>query len=615
MRRRPFVQIDASSAIVRKTKNRWYLHANDLYDGETPAIEWGNVLEEGIGTKHQRAYLITSFKELIDAMARAPRITKGRLAHGTVLNWVFLIQRMVRWMVARDIWRFSALTPADLNDYIECSKVNDVRGGKVSQYTFERKLSVLQEMWELRKSYTSGLKVNPSLISLTVQHRGARNSSWKALDEDAALKLIGDAISWIETYGGYLLTLGERIWADNAIVGRTIEQRKKFKTKLYADLALEPEFQRLAADLFVGTKKRRTSDILLRATQATDGACAVLILFLIGIRIREFARLDTGCLRSERLSSGELVSRIYGVAAKRNGTARSWVSCEAVNKAVNYLEAFYSRARKSSKLNALVVNRTTSALPSPFFKMRRSSPNILTNRMMLFVRSPHRSGSPPIGRMHPHRARKTFARFVVLRDKRALESLAFHFGHMYREITDVNYVGSDIELSQLIDEESRKDLATGLSDLLVSPHVAGKGGAALAAYKKSYSPTLRGKLSLKKMVDDLIKKGVQLAPCDWGYCVYAQALSACNGDERGPNKERRAADVCSACSNFAVTERHRAWWEQRFEQDEAFLKQAGLPNQTVIWVERRLSNTSGVIRGLNRQNEKKAIVHKVYEEE
>lgn len=615
MRRGPLVQIDVNSAIVRKTKNRWYLHANDLYDGEAPSIEWGNVLEPGVGTKHQRAYLIKSFKELIDAMVRVPRITKGRLAHGTVLNWVYLIQRMVRWMVGQDIWRFSALTSADLKEYIEWSKVNDIRGGDVSQFTFERKISILQEMWELRKSYTGGLRVNPALIAPTVKYRGARNSSWKALDEDAALKLIGDAINWIETYGTYLLSLGERVWAENSIVGRSTDQRKKAKAKFYADLALEPEFQRLAADLFVDAKKRRTSDILIRAMHQTDGACTVLLLFVIGVRIRELARLDSGCLRSERLGSGEVVSRIYGVAAKRDGKPRSWISCEEVNAAVNYLDAIYSLPRKASKLKALVINRNTSALPSPFFKMRRSSPSILTKRMKLFIRSPHRAGSPPIGRMHPHRARKTFARFVVLRDKRALESLAFHFGHMYREITDVNYVGSDIELSQLIEEESRRDLATGLSDLLTSPHVAGKGGAALAAYKKSHSRKLRGKLALKKMVDDLIKKGVQLAPCDWGYCVYAQALSACHGDERGPNKERRSADVCSGCSNFAATERHRAWWEQRFEEDESFLKQAGLPNQTVIWVERRLSNTSSVIRGLNRQNEKQAIMHKVHEEE
>lgn len=614
MRRRPLVENDMDTAVVRKTRNRWYLYANDLYDGETPAIEWGNVLEPGIGTKHQRAYLITSFKELIDAMIRTPRITKGRLAHGTVLNWVYLIQRMVRWMVSRDIWRFSAITTVDLKDFIEWSKVHDIRGGDVSQSTFERKISVLQDMWELRKSYTSGLKVNPSLIVPTAKRRGARKSFWKALEEDAALKLIGDAIKWVETHGPYLLTLGERIWAENGIVGRTTDQRKKAKTKFYEDLALEPEFQRLSGDLFVGTKKKRVSDIVLRAMVVTDGACAVLILFLIGMRIREVSRLDTGCLRSERLSSDELVSRVYGVAAKRNGAPRTWVSCEAVNGAINYLEAFYCRARKACGLKALVVNRSTAALPSPFFKMRRTSPNILTKRMMQFVCSPHRAGSPPIGRMHPHRARKTFARFVVLRDKRALESLAFHFGHMYREITDVNYVGSDIELSELIEEESRKDLATGLSDLLAAPNVAGKGGEALAAYKSRFSSKLRGKLGLKKMVDDLIKKGVQLAPCDWGYCVYVQALSACQGDERGPNKERRSADVCSGCSNFAVTQLQRGWWEQRFEQDEAFLKQKNLPTQTVIWVERRLSNTSRVIRGLNHQNEKQLLVHEAYEE-
>lgn len=613
MKRRPFVQLDATSAIVRKTRNRWYLYANELYEGETPAIEWGNILERGKGTKYQREYLMKSFKELIDAMVRLPRITKGRLAHGTVLNWVFAIQRLVRWMVERDIWRFSGIKPADLKEYIDSSKINAIHGGNVSQHTFERKISILQEMWELRDSYTSGLKVNPALVSPSVKHTGARKSSWTALEEDAALKLVGDAISWISTHGAYLLALSDRVWAENGFVGRTTDGRKRSMTKFYEKLALEPEFQRLASDLSEGATKKTTAHVLVRAMHATDGACALLILFLIGIRIRELARLDTGCVRTERLKTGELVSRIHGVAAKRNGKARSWVTCEAVNNAINYLETCYSRARSASGVKALILNRVSSGLPSPFFKMLRSRPHILTQRMMQFVRSPHRAGSPPIGRMHPHRARKTFARFVVLRDKRALESLAYHFGHLYVEITDVNYVGSDIELSQLIEEESRRDLAAGLSDLLTAPNVAGKGGEALVAYKERNSAKLRGKLSLKRMVDDLIKKGVQLAPCDWGYCVYAQALSACRGDGKGPNKERRSADVCSGCGNFAATERHRAWWEQRFEADEEFLKQEDLSSQTIMWVERRLSNTSEVIRGLNLQNEKPAVLNECYE--
>lgn len=179
-----------------------------------------------------------------------------------------------------------------------------------------------------------------------------------------------------------------------------------------------------------------------------------------------------------------------------------------------------------------------------------------------------------------------------------LESLAYHFGHTHRAITDGYYVGADMELAQLIDAENRQDLAQSLADLLSSGNIAGKAGKAFAS-ARTLAARMRGNATLQSVVERLIADGVQLAPCDWGYCVYSKALSACHGDARGPNEALRTAEVCGGCSNFVVTERHRAWWEERMVRDQQFLKGQGLLEQSVMVVRRRLSRNVELLAELN----------------
>lgn len=183
------------------------------------------------------------------------------------------------------------------------------------------------------------------------------------------------------------------------------------------------------------------------------------------------------------------------------------------------------------------------------------------------------------------------------RDKNALEALSYHYGHVHKAITDGSYGGSDIELRALLSEESRKDLGRALTDLIGSDQIAGKGGAAIRALRQEVK--FRGKKGLKFLVEKLISEGVQLAPCNWGYCVYCRALSACRGDDSGPNEANRSPDVCAGCANFAATEHHRLWWEVRFERDERFLQRTGLGEQTITIVTRRLNNTVQILKHLN----------------
>ena len=67
-----------------------------------------------------------------------------------------------------------------------------------------------------------------------------------------------------------------------------------------------------------------------------------------------------------------------------------------------------------------------------------------------------------------HQFRKTFARFIARRDRSQLLGLAEHFKHASVAMTAKGYVGSDFDLHQLVDHESRAETAAALDRLLTS---------------------------------------------------------------------------------------------------------------------------------------------------
>lgn len=181
-----------------------------------------------------------------------------------------------------------------------------------------------------------------------------------------------------------------------------------------------------------------------------------------------------------------------------------------------------------------------------------------------------------------------------------MEALSAHYGHAYREFTDRVYVGTDFELMQLLEEEDREDLVRTLTNLLSSSRMAGKAAERIEDYRRTHrnDPSFAGRASLHTLVESLVSKGIKLAPCSWGYCVYSEAHSACHGDAIGPNDIFRAPDVCATCANFVVTQEHHAWWNERAQREEQFLAQRDLSAQARELVERRLSNSKTILRNL-----------------
>ncbi|MFM0738072.1 hypothetical protein PQQ51_12585 [Paraburkholderia xenovorans] len=584
------------STSIRHSGHCWYIAPDMLHDDKELVLNWLNLVPKNIGTETQRSRLICDAQNIFYEFFKFPRRGSREIANATVANWFRSLSRLTRWMASRKIWKFSDISKHDLADYIKFCSVRMKGQEPLHTRGILAHIQLLREMWELGKSCKRGLVVSPDGLDLTLPRVPRRLSGWRALDESIALPLLGDAIKWLDSHQEYLLSvIKRRSVYQHSLIKLSRSCRARMMAQFYKDISKEEGCRALRRDL--RSEKASTYCLFRNAMAMTDGACITIILFLEGMRASELIRLDFDCLRPRRKVDGANNIKMTGIAAKRGGVRRTWIACEPVVAAVNYFEEAYADVRKKFEMKALIVNQScsNSALSK---RAGRISRNGIAERLRAFAKSPYRKG-PPVSRIHPHVARKTFARFVVMRDKNALESLAYHYGHIFRAITDGSYVGSDLQLQKLLQEEGRLDLVRGLTDILSAQHVGGKAGERIATMRDSKQLAFRGKKGLASLIEKLIREGVQLAPCDWGYCVYAQLFSACQGDADGPNEARRSADVCSVCPNFAVTERHRPWWEARKTRDDEFLQRDDVSEQAIKWVHRRRANTERILIGLN----------------
>lgn len=586
--------------IEHKGQRYWTLRASELYAGETPRIDWATLIPQATGTRAQRSHLTTAAKQALTAMIESPRRGSGALNHATINKLFGRLRQLVRWMVSQEIWRFSELTPEDAATYLHTIRPKPGGAKQVSLNIVQRHMNVLRSLWDCRVGLRDALRFDINHIEqdLLGSMQLRRTSPWRPIDEAYAMRLLRAAKDWTDAHAGYVGSLLERLWnQQETAVDVTYTHARRKRESFYEAVSQEPEFRLLADKL--GMADAQAYSVLRAAVGVLEGAVLTSLLFLVGLRAQEIVRLDADCVVVPGDGDpGNLL--LAGIAAKKGGRRRTWAITSEVKESVDALRTMLAIPRKLSGQSSLVLQGSAvrcAMFPSSRLPKRARS-GLVSVRLRRFARAALPGESDVARGLHAHAARKTFARFVVLRDKRVLESLAYHFGHTHRAITDGYYVGADIELALLLDAENREDLARSLADLLTSRNIAGKASKAFIANREP-AAGLRGKAALQSTVARLMSQGIQLAPCDWGYCVYSKALSACQGDAKGPNEAHRTAEVCSGCSNFAVTERHRAWWEERVVRDEQFLKRGDVPAQSLMVVQRRLSRSKELLAELN----------------
>ena len=269
-------------------------------------------------------HLTKSSKQFLAALIEMPSAQRrGTLSHATVENWWRWLRRLVAWMVYRDVWRFSQLGTDDILQFLKERSVSADGSGEQLRHGAVF-LVLIQWLWDLRFDYAAPLRVNPSDLRYEIERLfpPREKRRWKPVDETVALPLIRDAIDWLKKHGSTVLeAVRSRAALERSFVGLTATARAKRRTKAYKSMAIEPAFSSLSGDLDMADA--RPYYVLREAVSCTEGACFIVLLFMVGLRCRELVSMDCDTLIREYSESGEPLYRLRGIAAKQGGAART----------------------------------------------------------------------------------------------------------------------------------------------------------------------------------------------------------------------------------------------------------------------------------------------------
>ncbi len=281
------------------------------------------------------------------------------------------------------------------------------------------------------------------------------------------------------------------------------------------------------------------------------GACFVIISYLVGPRVSEILHLQADCVQpllapgSDAPSNlATIVGSIYK-AESYHGRRHQWIAPPPAIHAVTVLEALSGPHRvRSGRADLWQRPRVRHFgidewLPDSLMALRvsdTSSANARVNRFVKWLRLPRYKGR--YWRFSSHQGRKTFARFVALRDRTALYALAQHLGHRDVHQTDQAYVGTDYQLNGEIETAVLDQSVSAWEQMLSARTLGGRMGTEIVARR----PRFRGarlKQEIRAYARMLAETGLTLGVCEWGYCVYREELSACHGSATAPDPVRR----------------------------------------------------------------------------
>ncbi len=559
-------------------------------------LNWTEFVE--IGTRSQRDHLKQQSQAFLDAWVLNFARSGGVPSPLSVIQIYYRVRSLARWMAQSEIWSYSELTPTHIEGFIRSLVGGKVEGGIKKPGSLKRVFSIIRDIWSFRADIPHSLRYNPCDVLKSVERRLTLDDDegWKPLQEQDAFLLLSDAVTWIEKMSADVAFTIDYLYQRRGLVlAKQKHRRTAIFREIYDELAMIEAYQRVKAA--VGTDLCVRSLVVRRAYRLTLGAALTVIFGLVGMRSGEVACMARDCAAKVG-QDGEEMYHLHSVESKRH-RARSWATTQTVHEAVRAIAALFPWVENP---HAPLLQVFGGNGPVPFLgRSTRPMPQgTIVALVDDFSRSPHRATLLE-DTVHPHRWRHTFARFVMRRDKSALGALAEHFGHVLRWVTDGVYAsGRDRALEAMLKDSELADMAAGFERLLTAPVVAGKGAPQLEEMRREVAErTFQGKPSLESMIRVIIGKGVlKLAPCNWGYCIYEQSLSACKGTRGRPDDIRRNPGTCATCANFAVTREHKPFWEERYKADEQFLQRSDIPNQSKEYVQARIEVSANILRRL-----------------
>ncbi|HEY6928008.1 MAG TPA: hypothetical protein VI653_31310 [Steroidobacteraceae bacterium] len=571
-------------------------------------IRWDFLLPDGSSfTSREHARLLESAKEHLAAIrTHSVRHSGGRRA-ASVRTYFQALCALVRWMMREGFKRFSDLpknAPAVFMRVMSQRKGRD--GAPIARTTLEHFAALLIYLHQHRRSIADALQIEPfpgqRAGAVARSYRKSR-ASWPYTPDIVAVPLVQGAIELLSCAAIDILRARERYAA------AALKTRQRGLTVNGANYSITLALRQQVIHLPQGTRAIKSISDFVAMIEHLYTACFVIIAYLVGPRLSEILHLHAGCLQPAAIlepSSGPHFSMLVGTIFKHesyHGRSHQWLAPTPVVHAIAVLEALSSPHRLRTGRQELWLrprNNFGSSEWQPDYSRSLRLPSVLRmndrlERFGTWLGLPQHEGQH--WRLSTHQGRKTFARFVALRDRTSLFALAQHLGHRERSLTDQHYAGTDYVLEHEIDAAVLEQSVCAWEHMLSAPHLGGRAGEAILARRPRFRGT-RIKSELKRYARMLAEAGLILGVCDWGYCVYREEYSACRGNASGPNAVNREPSTCVRCKNFVVSEVHRDFWLEQVCRHEALLNEAALPSQTLKIARTRLDEARAMIRSI-----------------
>jgi len=587
----------------------WIFAPTSVLEEERPVrFSWDFALPSGRRfTDPACAALLESARRLI-ALVRTRSLRTGTAQRAVTVRVYFNhLRTLVRWMKSEGFTRFDELDATGIADFKHQIAARIRHDGKpITPATLAMHLRVFDYLRRHRSLIGDGLTFDPwpgrGMHAVAGVYRRQRVP--RAYTPDTvAVPLVQGAIEFLTACAVDILR-GREIYA--ALMTQ-VQCRAPGDKARYREAAKRLRAHPICTPLGVYTF--RTLSEFYELVDMLYAACFIVIAYLVGARVSEILHLQSGCIRpldGEATSTvAVLTGTIFKLEPGYHGRSHQWVAPEPALHAISVLEALSAPHRLRTGRPELWlrtqagfrgVTEWESGSIEPVWIPSTTRINQWLGRFAGRLPLPLHEGQR--WRLSTHQGRKTFARFVALRDRTSLFALAQHLGHRDRAITDTGYVGTDYSLQQEIEAEVLQQSVAAWEHMLSVPQLGGRAGAELVAKR----PQFRGR-SIKQDVRSyarlLVEAGLTLGVCDWGFCVYREEYSACRGDAFGPNPEWREPSTCARCKNFVISSEHRSYWLDQAKRHEALLRDPSLPTQTLKIARERLAEALSMVRSIN----------------
>jgi len=511
---------------------------------------------------------------------------------------------LVKWMVAQRTRRFCDLTREDIEKYMAYvrSRKSTRRKGLIDRYTSGCIARVVEDIYLQRRLLPDAIQQPPFRPGERPSDlmRGRMVVPTDRIPDSFARELFLAAESWILS-AEPIITLYTRFHRNLQAVRGSGKFSHLHNAKSRRELERRAAFSRgltlpLAANLPLNCPRLDSAIGLARAANYLTVACYIIVALLTGMRVSEILSLQARAVRKIRhkvsgKQYGYISSIEHKIRGRTAGVRMRWVAPPIVCHAVNVLTKLTRSHRMETGFAELFLTRGYLAGRATAIEKRELEK--LLNRFADAMGIAQAAGQT--WRLKTHQFRRSFARFVAIRDHTGLVALSTHLKHVSLVMTDQGYVGTDFSIDELIDKELESLVMEAVQSITSGEPL---GGPMAARISQQLEFMGRAGTQQRKDYERFILEDTSLIliPDVFGTCVFSQETALCQGSD-----SLRGLSTCMNCSNMLITQEHRPFWVEYVRRCKEMIRLARSPLQ-VAPIRNRLKRAGEFLRQLDGQS-------------